>query len=60
MPFISWLLRNVNVGTDVMAPPGAQTVTPLAPSAVGPLDDQVYGHPVIQPSVYYLQAIHSL
>ena len=26
----------VNCGTDVIAPPGAQTVTPRSPSMVGP------------------------
>jgi hypothetical protein len=28
VPFISWQLRKVKFGTDVMAPPGAHTVTP--------------------------------
>lgn len=46
VPFMSWLLLRVKVGTEVMAPPGAQTVTPRAPSPVGPRDDHVYGQPV--------------
>lgn len=45
VPFMSWQLRKVNLGTDVIAPPGAHTVTPYSPSIVGPLDVQVYGIP---------------
>ena len=37
--------RRLNGGTDVIAPPGAQTVTPRSPSIVGPRLDQVYGVP---------------
>ena len=37
--------RKLNGGTDVMAPPGAHTVTPRSPSIVGPLLDHVYGVP---------------
>ena len=32
----------VHVGTGAMAPPGADTLTSSAPSAVGPRDDHVY------------------
>ena len=33
----------VNLGTEVIAPPGAHTVTPLSPSMVGPRLVHVYG-----------------
>lgn len=55
VPFISWFTRSKKLGTEVMAPPGAHTVTPLAPSAVGPRDDQVYAHPDIQRHTYTVQ-----
>lgn len=42
VPFMSWVPRRVQFGTEAMAPPGALMLTPRAPSAVGPLDDQVY------------------
>lgn len=42
---MSWEYLNVKVGTEVMAPPGAQTCTPTPPSIVGPLEDHVYGAP---------------
>ena len=41
VPFISWLQRRVKCGTEVMAPPGAHTVTPRSPSIVGPRDVHV-------------------
>lgn len=41
VPFISWVPRRVQFGTDAMAPPGALMLTPRAPSVLGPLDDQV-------------------
>lgn len=42
VPFMSWVPRRVQFGTDAIAPPGALMLTPRAPSAVGPRDDQVY------------------
>lgn len=42
VPFISWVPRSVQLGTDAMAPPGALMLTPRAPSVLGPLDDHVY------------------
>lgn len=42
VPFMSWVPRRVQFGTDAMAPPGALMLTPRAPSVVGPLDDHVY------------------
>ena len=42
VPFISWVPRRVQLGTDAMAPPGALMLTPRAPSVLGPLEDQVY------------------
>lgn len=42
VPFISWVPRRVQLGTEAMAPPGALMLTPRAPSVLGPLDDQVY------------------
>jgi len=45
VPFISCVHRKLNGGTEVMAPPGAQTVTPRSPSIVGPRLVQVYGVP---------------
>lgn len=42
VPFMSWVPRRVQFGTEAMAPPGALMLTPRAPSVVGPLDDQVY------------------
>lgn len=42
VPFISWVPRRVQLGTEAMAPPGALMLTPSAPSVLGPLDDQVY------------------
>lgn len=42
VPFMSWVPRRVQFGTDAIAPPGALMLTPRAPSVVGPLDDQVY------------------
>lgn len=42
VPFISWVPRRVQLGTDAIAPPGALILTPRAPSVLGPLDDQVY------------------
>ena len=45
VPFMSWLQRRVKWGTEVMAPPGAHTVTPRSPSIVGPRDVHVYGAP---------------
>lgn len=42
VPFISWVPRSVQLGTDAMAPPGALMLTPRAPSVLGPLEDQVY------------------
>ena len=43
LPFISCVPLRVNLGTGVMAPPGALTVTPTSPSMVGPRELQVYG-----------------
>lgn len=34
VPFISWVPLNVQLGTEAMAPPGALTLTPRAPSAL--------------------------
>ena len=45
MLFLTCEQRRLNGGTDVIAPPGAQTVTPRSPSIVGPRLDQVYGVP---------------
>ena len=45
VPFMSWLQRRVKCGTEVIAPPGAHTVTPRSPSIVGPRDVHVYGAP---------------
>lgn len=42
VPFISWVPRRVQLGTDAMAPPGALMLTPRAPSVLGPRDDHVY------------------
>lgn len=42
VPFMSWVPRRVQLGTDAIAPPGALMQTPRAPSVLGPLDDQVY------------------
>ena len=42
VPFISWVPRSVQLGTEAMAPPGALMLTPRAPSMLGPRDDQVY------------------
>lgn len=42
VPFISWVPRRVQLGTDAIAPPGALMLTPKAPSVLGPLEDQVY------------------
>lgn len=42
VPFISWVPRRVQLGTEAMAPPGALILTPRAPSVLGPRDDQVY------------------
>ncbi len=41
VPLMSCVPRNVQLGTDANAPPGAQTVTPLKPFKVGPLELQV-------------------
>ena len=38
VPFISWVPRSVNSGTEVMAPPGAHRASPRSPSMVGPLE----------------------
>ena len=35
VPFMSCEPRNVQFGTDVIAPPGAQMLTPKAPSTLG-------------------------
>lgn len=45
VPFSSWVPRSVKLDTEVMAAPGAHTVTPLSPSIVGPLEDHVKGIP---------------
>ena len=42
VPFMSWRLCCVHCGTGAMAPPGADRTTPVWPSGVGPLLDQVY------------------
>lgn len=42
VPFISCVPRNVQLGTEAMAPPGALMLTPRAPSVLGPLEDHVY------------------
>lgn len=42
----------MKVGTEVIAPPGAQMCTPIPPSIVGPLEDQVYGAPKINFSLH--------
>lgn len=43
VPFMSWRLCRVHVGTGATAPPGALIETPISPSAVGPrLDLQKY------------------
>lgn len=34
VPFMSWVPRSVQLGTEAMAPPGALTLTPRAPSAL--------------------------
>lgn len=45
VPFSSWVPRSVKLDTEVMAAPGAHTVTPLSPSIVGPREDHVKGIP---------------
>ena len=57
VPFISCVPRMVNLGTEVMAPPGAQTVTPRSPSIVGPRELQVYGVPGIFSLLEYMAVI---
>lgn len=42
VPFINCVPRKVQLGTEAMAPPGALTLTPSAPSVLGPLEDHVY------------------
>ena len=42
VPFMSWRLLSVHVGTGAMAPPGAETETSSAPSETGPRLLQVY------------------
>lgn len=42
VPFINCVPRNVQLGTEAMAPPGALILTPRAPSVLGPLEDHVY------------------
>lgn len=42
VPFMSWRTCSVHWGTGAIAPPGADSTTPVAPSGVGPLLDQVY------------------
>ena len=42
VPFISCRTCSVHWGTGAMAPPGADRITPVAPSGVGPLLDHVY------------------
>jgi len=42
VPFISCELCRVQLGTEVIAPPGADMHTPIDPSTQGPLEDQVY------------------
>ena len=46
-PFVKLTCEHLrlNGGTDVIAPPGAHTVTPRSPSMVGPRLDHVYGVP---------------
>lgn len=41
LPFMSWPLFNVHLGTLVMAAPGAAMEGPKAPSLVGPRLDQL-------------------
>ena len=41
VPFISWPRCRVQVGTEVMAAPGAVSCTPCEPSCAGPRLDQV-------------------
>ena len=41
VPFISWFLWRHQLGTDVIAPPGAVISTPLSPSTAGPTLDHV-------------------
>lgn len=41
VPFMSCEQRSRKLGTDVMAPPGAQMDTPRLPSRHGPRDDHV-------------------
>ena len=57
VPFISCVPLRVNLGTEVMAPPGAHTVTPLSPSMVGPRELQVYGVPGIFCLLEYMAVI---
>ncbi len=59
VPFISWVPRIVNWGTDVIAPPGAQMVTPLSPSMVGPREVHVKGVPGSFSLVLYIAVIIS-
>ena len=42
VPFMSWRTCSVHWGTGAIAPPGADSTTPVAPSGVGPLLDHVY------------------
>jgi hypothetical protein len=41
VPFMSCLLCSVQVGTGLMAAPGAVMLTPAWPSVAGPVEDQV-------------------
>ena len=38
---LTWLRRSVHVGTEEIAPPGAQNETPSWPLRVGPREDHV-------------------
>merc|ERR1719402_105780 len=59
VPFMRFVPLSVNCGTLVMAPPGAQTHTPLSPSIVGPLELQVKGVPGSFSLVEYIAVIIS-
>ena len=47
VPFMSWRPAWVHCGTGAIAPPGALSVTPVAPSGVGPRLLQVYCWPCV-------------
>ncbi len=47
VPFMSWVPRSANSPTEVMAPPGAHSVSPRSPSIVGPRELHVNWVPVV-------------